>query len=549
MGIFDDTHQRERSRPDVSKEELFVNLHGMLFTNIALDDFDETFERLIERLNEEGFLLKKAGYRWRDVDADLIGDAGWSMMAVCNIAAVMQYGNDKGIIQRYVAKSQSGPPSRAAAVAAAASGQPMAPRSIMRAPSSLRHSETAESDSPMDVDGADNSAFEDNGVEDTPLAFRCACKLTFGLLRWCLKRPTRDVGGMQCINPYIVLVLTFLGQVALIPSAVRVLEREVPWRELVEFFNLMPDTIEIAGDGGSSKLTGGALPEDWTIRGMDWAGRALFARGYWRTRVGASSAAIAAAAAIKGSNEPWTHSGHVNGTYFNVESELGALEFDIEDVDNSRRSGTNGGDESAPASVHLADGRWRRMAVVSAWLAVGVPGFDVDSSRRRFSLQSPLEDRLWSWQTEDAQLKAAEDMSRDAAAESENREASLSPELPVAVEIAEGLTALVVDANILLAALDVVLLLVESWTVVVPLAGASLPPTVLCRATLMSILQSCSSLIASVMDRRRSALPRTRHSPSWTARWSRTTTSACRPAEATTCAISLSAMRLLLELP
>lgn len=46
--------QARRSNPDARVSELFLLLHGMLFTNIQLDDFQPTLARFIEQLDIEG---------------------------------------------------------------------------------------------------------------------------------------------------------------------------------------------------------------------------------------------------------------------------------------------------------------------------------------------------------------------------------------------------------------------------------------------------------------------------------------------------------------
>ena len=46
--------QTKRSAPDASVPDLFVLLHGMLFTKVQLDDFQPTLARFVERLGIEG---------------------------------------------------------------------------------------------------------------------------------------------------------------------------------------------------------------------------------------------------------------------------------------------------------------------------------------------------------------------------------------------------------------------------------------------------------------------------------------------------------------
>ena len=76
------TAQALRSAPDTSTPELFVLSHGMLFTNIQLDDFSATLV-LLERLDIEGPV-------WRE----------WTMMTVVNIGALSEYSRQQGVLRR-----------------------------------------------------------------------------------------------------------------------------------------------------------------------------------------------------------------------------------------------------------------------------------------------------------------------------------------------------------------------------------------------------------------------------------------------------------------
>src|SRR6266540_1844652 len=75
--------QAWRSGPDARASELFILLHGMLFTNIQLDDFQPTLARFVERLEIEG-----------------VEEREWIMMAVINITSVLEYGKPNGVLRR-----------------------------------------------------------------------------------------------------------------------------------------------------------------------------------------------------------------------------------------------------------------------------------------------------------------------------------------------------------------------------------------------------------------------------------------------------------------
>ncbi|KAG2028897.1 hypothetical protein BDR03DRAFT_1057708, partial [Suillus americanus] len=75
LPIWSSTAQSRQLQADACAPELFVLLHGMLFTNIQLDDFPPTLARFLERIEIEGAEERE-----------------WIMMAVVNIGAVFEYG-------------------------------------------------------------------------------------------------------------------------------------------------------------------------------------------------------------------------------------------------------------------------------------------------------------------------------------------------------------------------------------------------------------------------------------------------------------------------
>jgi len=80
LPIWSHTAQARRSVPDAHASELFVFLHGVLFTNIQLDDFQPTLARFIEHLEIEG-----------------AEECEWIMMATINTSSVSEYGRPNGI--------------------------------------------------------------------------------------------------------------------------------------------------------------------------------------------------------------------------------------------------------------------------------------------------------------------------------------------------------------------------------------------------------------------------------------------------------------------
>jgi protein SMG6 len=83
LPLFSQPLQARRASPDSRASELFVLLHGMLFTHIQLDSFNATMARFIERLAIEGAEERE-----------------WLMMAVANIGAMLEYGKAGGVVRK-----------------------------------------------------------------------------------------------------------------------------------------------------------------------------------------------------------------------------------------------------------------------------------------------------------------------------------------------------------------------------------------------------------------------------------------------------------------
>ena len=86
LPIWSTAAQRSRlSNPSTRAADLFVLLHGMLFTNIQLDDFPGTLARFLERLEMEG---------------EGVEEREWVMMGIVNLGAVLEYGRASSVVRR-----------------------------------------------------------------------------------------------------------------------------------------------------------------------------------------------------------------------------------------------------------------------------------------------------------------------------------------------------------------------------------------------------------------------------------------------------------------
>ena len=247
--------------------DLFVRLHGMIFTKISLDSFPFVMSRFMERLEEDARLdgiSRKA----------TITQVDWIIMATVNIAAVLQYGATHGLLRKALA--QEGAERRRAQAQAAdeedeegvvggeegdgADGESHAPK--------------------VTVSSADKDLPSSTSAEAFPPTLTHSLQLTFAVLDFTLKQPHRQQGLHQVLNPYITIFLTFLATLSRQAHVSSIICPYIPWKTLVEFLNL--DSPEIREE---SRLIGGPpLPEDWAGRGMEWVGRRVYERGFWKAK-------------------------------------------------------------------------------------------------------------------------------------------------------------------------------------------------------------------------------------------------------------------------
>ncbi|KIY65771.1 hypothetical protein CYLTODRAFT_412325, partial [Cylindrobasidium torrendii FP15055 ss-10] len=228
----------------------------------SLPDANPTLSHFVERLEIEG-----------------TEDRDWIMMAVVNIGSILEYGKPSGVLKRL-----SGVGSRDPGTAAAM--RVMAKREAM-------------ADESMDVDATPSSATSSPTAEelDLPLQLQLAMQLSFEMFSYVLQRPTRKPSpfARSTINPYLTVVLTFLSTILKHTGSREILECLIPWDALAAFFATVPrtvmssqhlDQVMPADARRWDMITSGCappLPEDWCLRGMEWVGRKVFKRGYWRS--------------------------------------------------------------------------------------------------------------------------------------------------------------------------------------------------------------------------------------------------------------------------
>ncbi|CCM02870.1 uncharacterized protein FIBRA_04983 [Fibroporia radiculosa] len=513
LQLWSPSAQMRRQAPDADLTELFVLLHGMLFTNIQLDDFRVVLDRFEEKLYiEEGAVVEE-----RD----------WIMMATVNLAVILEYGRPTAALRRVAGIAGVGKPGSSPAVSTAPAGKVR-----------LMAKRTEEDEKTMDVDGDEADTEGDpksNGMVVSPIVpeqaalpagpelpqgLKLGMQLAFSILAHALQKPMRRSSPFahSTLNPYLTIFLTFLATVIKDGHALSVLERAIPWNDLAKFLNSAPRRLMFQeyqkerGDG-PPLLTSGCkpLPEDWCLRGMGWGGKRVYPMGFWGKEAGAEERTVELDVLdkVEGGDQ---------------------LDGIIEDGDDD--------DSHADAQHNELAKRWVRVARAGLKIAKHVHGFEYvppanEEGRGQWKVEGVLAAKVARWREEERREREEEerrlrgrrwdedlmdvddDASLDAEASSDDSEddegdtaevralkarrrylkgllqssrrggPSLSasrrrprgsrPTRPSNARsslcMVAGYTILVIDTNILLSSLSMFSSLVESlrWTVVVPL--------------------------------------------------------------------------------
>ena len=381
--------QARRFLPDARVSDLFVLLHGMLFTNIQLDDFQSILARFIERLELDGAQERE-----------------WIMMAVVNIGAVFEYGRPGGILRR-----TSGIPTRESDATNGPSMKVVTKKAgVSGSPDKMDiDDEQAQGDSEAKQFSNTHAA---DVLQELPMHFVLALQLTFSMLAHVLRSPHLKSSAYthSDVNPYLAVILTFLVTMVKHPMALQILERSVPWEDLAVFFTKVPKTymmrqgllnhtLQSQSSPSSSAgpkwtvLTSGCappLPEDWCMRGMDWVGRRVFERGYWKS-----------------------------DSTGECKTELDALEkTDHVEVTDGRIEDDDGVDAGL-ASMHVdtpvrrsymsqVERRWVRIIRCAVGIAEAIDGFTWQMGTKVWTVEGRLMEKVKLWKDQDQVAKEEE---------------------------------------------------------------------------------------------------------------------------------------------
>jgi protein SMG6 len=423
LSIWSHAAQARRSQPDAKASDLFILLHGMLFTNIQLDDFQPTLARFIERLEIEGAEERE-----------------WIMMGIINIASVMEYGKPGGVLRKVgcVGSKEVGGHGSQGAIALRVQAKKVA-AGILGSKTALGEVDEEK----MDVDeeqslytlthlGSHLSRSRDfimksptlpeaeaesqtagvagvredsnsEGIPDHPPSFKFALQVVFQMLSSVLRHPTRkpSLYAQSTLNPYITIILTFLATILKHHPTLETLERSIPWADLASFFTVVPRKIMISqGLMASPKhntpqhierwimLSTGCtppLPEDWCLRGMEWVGRKVFERGFWKSGE-EKKAELEVLEMIEGK-------ALTDGT------------IEDDDGDDAPKSSSSGSGSELVS-------RWVRIIRCGVNIAGAVDGFNWVEGSREWNVEGKLAKKVMQWKEEDQAEREEEERRR-----------------------------------------------------------------------------------------------------------------------------------------
>lgn len=396
-----------RLQPDVPALSLFVHLNGLLYTRIDLNTFESVLGRFEEKL-EETFAYVKAqaqrpsrraarGRASNDPAQRLSRDSTWIMMAVTSIAAMMEFGCEGAILKTALGKAQD---QKKAEKQSGKAAERTHLNHIDPTPSEASLNELARQVEQLGLEISKSRSVKqalETDIPAVPLQLRLAMRLAFSILNNTIRHPMKPDDIDPAICPYITILLTFLSTLAHNTTVLAVLRSEVCWEELVSLVATLPKYASKAYLGKDSnipnRLLGLTLPEDWCIRGLDWTGKQLFGRGYWKGKLGTAYQSVSQSELPPGGRD-----GAVG--YCMPASEKDVLAERYEGPSMPPHAGgpqsslvqnasSTGNDDNQPDEdgdlpsdrETVARLRWKRVALAAAWLARAVPFLAVEDGK------------------------------------------------------------------------------------------------------------------------------------------------------------------------
>jgi protein SMG6 len=240
----------------------FVQLHGMLFSRLQLDAFDDQVDSFL--------------------DTGLLSGthSQWAILAVTNIAALYQYNRKDSLLKESLRLGRREKRELEPEESIPSTEDPNDSEMILP-PSEISDIIKAEELDPRNTfQNMPNEIRGDDAMESNSLSnivFKKGCQLAFAVLS--------EAVNMGCSTPAIVhlhIWLVFLAYALRYQPVVYLVERYVPWKEIADALNeIVDDTGGLTGWNTREKeLTGPVLSEDAIIRGYEWS-RKFFPKNWF----------------------------------------------------------------------------------------------------------------------------------------------------------------------------------------------------------------------------------------------------------------------------
>lgn len=333
---------------------------------------------------------------------DLDQDATWIMIGISSIAAALQFGSEQSPIRKILQTAKENKPAK--------SGGSNQPRSEIASLSDKMRTMEVSSEHSM-----------------LPPEAEQALQLLFAMLVHCCRHLYKPADDDPAICPYVPLILTFLATILQARGMLELVGPYVPWMEIVDLYNkipVLPRAAKPIVPNSSNKLFGTPLPEDWCIRGMEWTGKQLFGRGYFKSKFVPKNTRITV------NNEDLGPNSNLN---LIPQNEFDVLDERFEGSSMPTHAGgpnvvaslasnvSRDGDSENPPPLRETIGqlRWKRIALTASWLTRAVPGLHLVEESGKVEITPKLQQKIDAWEgrtaAEDCDTHADTDNSSEGA--------------------------------------------------------------------------------------------------------------------------------------
>ncbi|KAH0565567.1 hypothetical protein GP486_001035 [Trichoglossum hirsutum] len=259
----------------------FIKAHGILFTGVSLDRFDDVVDQFLSLLDNN---IGRVTSKWKEQGV---------YIAVANFAGLFGYASKENLLRLVYSREQN---KNSEAVSDAATQSDTKPVESEKTTSDSIGTENVLPPAPTENDGepgrlqavqpksASCSSFDaseelsEPGEQGSPeaskeaAAFANARFLAFATLDLALQRI-----GDPNVLPHIHVSLVFMNSIVRSAPAMKLVGGEFPWQSLASMLNTLVTSYDTFWRAENDKFpepekgVGRPLPEDFNIRGLEWA--------------------------------------------------------------------------------------------------------------------------------------------------------------------------------------------------------------------------------------------------------------------------------------